>query len=65
LSVAIAMVSAPEVMFLDEPSAGLDPDARRFLWKIILSNSANQATILTSHSLDEVETLSTKVGCAY
>ena len=58
LSVAIAMLSAPPVMFLDEPTAGMDLLARRFLWdRIEESVRGGCAVILTSHSMDECQHL--------
>ena len=65
LSVAIAMIGNPPVVFLDEPSAGMDPQARRFMWKVIAKISTqrkNSAVILTTHSMEEAEALSTKMG---
>lgn len=58
LAMAIALVGRPEVVFLDEPSAGLDPAARRDVWEVI-SHVRSQGTtiILTSHLMDEVEYL--------
>jgi ATP-binding cassette subfamily A (ABC1) protein 3 len=65
LNVAIAMIGNPPVVFLDEPSAGMDPHARRFMWKVIAKISTqrkNSAVILTTHSMEEAEALSTKMG---
>ena len=58
LNVAMAMVGEPPIIFLDEPSTGVDPVARRNLWKIIEKiQSAGQSVILTSHSMEECEAL--------
>ena len=65
LSVAMAMIGNPPVVFLDEPSAGMDPKARRFMWNIISKISTrgkNSAVILTTHSMEEAEALSTNMG---
>ena len=65
LNVAIAMIGNPTVVFLDEPSAGMDPQARRFMWKVIAKISTtrkNSAVILTTHSMEEAEALSTRMG---
>ena len=65
LSVAIAMIGNPPVVFLDEPSAGMDPKARRFMWEVIAKISTrgkNSAVILTTHSMEEAEALSTNMG---
>ena len=65
LNVALAMIGNPPVVFLDEPSAGMDPQARWFMWKVIAKISTmrkNSAVILTTHSMEEAEALSTKMG---
>ena len=65
LSVAMAMMGNPPVIFLDEPSAGMDPGARWFMWKVIekiSTQNKNSAVILTTHSMEEAEALSTKMG---
>ena len=65
LSVAMAMLGNPPVVFLDEPSAGMDPKARRFMWEVIAKISTrgkNSAVILTTHSMEEAEALSTNMG---
>merc|ERR1719470_567052 len=54
----MALVGEPAVVFLDEPSTGVDPVARRNLWTIIERIQANgQAVVLTSHSMEECEAL--------
>lgn len=56
VSLAIAIISNPEVLFLDEPTTGLDPEARRDLWKAILQFKRESKTIiLSSHYMDEVQ----------
>lgn len=65
LSVALAIMGNPNVVLLDEPSAGMDPKARRFLWDIILDikkKNKQCAIVLTTHSMEEAEALSTKMG---
>lgn len=65
LSVAIAMIGNPPVVFLDEPSTGMDPEARRFMWNVIsrISKERKQSSIiLTTHSMEEAEALATKMG---
>jgi ABC-type multidrug transport system ATPase subunit len=61
LSLAIALIAGPRVVFLDEPSAGVDVSAKRFLWNVIRANAAHQAIVLTTHSLEEAEALSDRV----
>eukprot|EP00299_Pterocystis_sp_00344_P002494 c12818_g1_i1.p1 GENE.c12818_g1_i1~~c12818_g1_i1.p1 ORF type:complete len:1215 (-),score=255.25 c12818_g1_i1:43-3321(-) len=65
LSVAIAMIGNPPIIFLDEPSTGMDPVARRFMWNVIaqVSTSSKECTvILTTHSMEECEALCTNVA---
>jgi ABC-2 type transport system ATP-binding protein len=58
LSVALALVNDPEVVFLDEPTTGLDPAARQGLWRVIRRMKGEGRTILmTTHSMDEAEAL--------
>lgn len=62
LSIAMALTSNPKILFLDEPTLGLDVLARRELWKIILSLKGKITIVLTSHYLEEVEALADRVG---
>lgn len=62
LCVAIALIGDPEVVLLDEPSAGLDPVSRRNLWSVILRTMSQRAVILTTHSMDEAEALCKRIG---
>lgn len=65
LSVAIAMLGQPKVIFLDEPSTGMDPGSRRKLWDVILDVSARSkksTVVLTTHSMDECEALCNRAG---
>ena len=58
LSIARAMMHDPEVLFLDEPSAGLDPQTRLLLWEIVRDyNSKGKTIVLTTHYMDEADTL--------
>uniref|UniRef100_A0A674IMW1 ABC transporter domain-containing protein n=1 Tax=Terrapene triunguis TaxID=2587831 RepID=A0A674IMW1_9SAUR len=63
LSTAIALLGAPPVVFLDEPTTGMDPRARRFLWNCILSViKEGRSVVLTSHSMEECEALCTRMA---
>lgn len=62
LSIAMAIVSKPKVLFLDEPTLGLDVIARSELWKFIKEIKSHMTIILTTHYLEEVEELADKVG---
>ncbi len=63
LSIACALVHRPEILFLDEPSAGLDPASRRNLWEVIRSARRDDTTVvLTTHHMDEAEQLCDRVA---
>lgn len=63
LSIARAMMHDPEVLFLDEPSAGLDPQTRLLLWEIIREYQARGKTILiTTHNMDEADSLCHRIA---
>jgi ABC-type multidrug transport system ATPase subunit len=61
LAVGIAIIGNPTIILLDEPSAGMDPQARRFLWSVI-SRRKDSAVVLSSHAMAEAEALSTRMG---
>ena len=78
LSAALALMGAPRLAVLDEPSCGLDPGARRALWGAVYSAVAGAtsaprgggaalptAVLLTTHSMEEAEALSTRLGIDY
>ena len=62
LSIALALVTKPKILFLDEPTLGLDVIARRELWKIINKLKNNMTIILTTHYMEEAEALSDRIG---
>ena len=62
LSIAMALVTDPEIIFLDEPTLGLDAIARRELWKHIESIKGKKTVILTTHYLEEAEALCDRIA---
>jgi ABC-2 type transport system ATP-binding protein len=63
LAMALAMINEPELIFLDEPTTGLDPQARRNIWEIILGmKSAGKTVVLTTHYMEEAELLCDRVA---
>ncbi len=65
LSVAIALLGKPPIIFLDEPSSGMDPRSKRYMWSLIRDISTRRkysTIILTTHSMEEAEKLSTKLA---
>jgi ABC-2 type transport system ATP-binding protein len=62
LSIAMALITNPKILFLDEPTLGLDVLARRELWDSIKALKGKVTMILTTHYLEEVEALSDRVG---
>lgn len=62
LSIAMALISEPEILFLDEPTLGLDVLARSDLWDVIRSLKGKVTIILTTHYMEEAETLSDRIG---
>ena len=62
LSIAMALISQPEILFLDEPTLGLDVLARSELWDVIRALKGNATVILTTHYMEEAEALSDRVA---
>ena len=62
VSIALALISEPQILFLDEPTLGLDVIARSELWDIIRSLKGKVTIILTTHYMEEAETLSDRIG---
>lgn len=62
MALGISILNYPEILFLDEPTTGLDPGARRDIWKILDRLRQNKTTmILTTHYMEEAETLCEKI----
>lgn len=62
LSIAMALISEPKILFLDEPTLGLDVLARRELWSVIEKLKGKVTIILTTHYLEEAEALADRIG---
>ena len=62
LSIAMALISEPDILFLDEPTLGLDVMARHELWEIIGALRGKVTVILTTHYMEEAESLSDRIG---
>lgn len=62
LSVAMALVARPEILFLDEPTLGLDVLARRELWQAVKALRGRTTIVLTTHYMEEAEALSDRIG---
>lgn len=62
LSIALALINNPKILFLDEPTLGLDVKARRNLWEIIETLKSKMTIILTTHYLEEVESLADDIA---
>ncbi|TNJ27938.1 ABC transporter family protein [Giardia muris] len=62
LSVAIALTGSPYVLYLDEPSTGLDPGSKRLLWNVILKVRPGRAILLTTHAMDEAQALCNRIA---
>lgn len=62
-SIACALVNKPKVLFLDEPTTGLDPQAKRNLWDLVKElNSAGMTIVLTTHNMEEAESLCQRIA---
>lgn len=63
LSTALSLIGDPSVIYLDEPTSGMDPGARRQLWNMVIkARNAGKSVILTSHSMEECEALCTRLA---
>jgi ABC-2 type transport system ATP-binding protein len=62
VSIAISLINDPKILFLDEPTLGLDVIARKELWKVIEGLKGKITIILTTHYMEEAESLSDRIG---
>lgn len=65
LSIAMALISGPDILFLDEPTLGLDVRARRDLWKVLAALKGRITVILTTHYLEEAEALADRIAVVH
>lgn len=62
LSMAIAFIGDPRIVFLDEPTTGMDPKNRRHIWELILNMKKNRVVVLTTHAMEEADALSDRIA---
>ncbi len=62
LSLGISLAGNPSIVFLDEPTTGLDPENKRQIWEILSNCKVNKCMILTTHLMEEAEVLSDRIG---
>lgn len=65
ISLAISAIGHPSIIFLDEPTTGMDPKSRRQIWNLIKNLKKNRAMILTTHAMEEAEALSDRIAIIY
>ena len=61
ISLSMATIGDPKIIFLDEPTSGLDPKTKREMWKIIKNLKKNRVVILTTHGMDEADSLADRI----
>lgn len=62
LNIMMALIHSPEIVFLDEPTLGLDPQARRAIWEYIIQLKGKKTILLTTHYMEEADFLSDRIG---
>ena len=62
LCLAMALIGRPKIIYIDEASAGVDPAARRAMWRAIKSEGKTSAVVITTHAMEEAEALASKLG---
>jgi ABC-type multidrug transport system ATPase subunit len=62
LSMAIAFTGDPKIVFLDEPTTGMDPKNRRYIWDLIMKMKKGKMIILTTHAMEEADILSDRIA---
>lgn len=62
LSIGISLVGDPRIVFMDEPTTGLDPENRRHLWEVLARCREKRSLLLTTHLMEEAESLCDRIG---
>lgn len=62
LSIGISLVGDPRIVFMDEPTTGLDPENRRHLWQVLSACRSKRAIFLTTHLMEEAESLCDRIA---
>lgn len=62
LSVAISSIGNPRIIFMDEPTTGMDPVSRRDVWNLIMRLKRNKVIVLTTHAMEEADILSDRLA---
>ena len=62
LSLAMAMIGRPKIIYIDEASTGVDPASRRTMWKAIRHEGQDSAVVMTTHAMEEAEAISSKIA---
>ncbi|XP_065310568.1 phospholipid-transporting ATPase ABCA3-like isoform X2 [Dermacentor albipictus] len=65
LSIAIALITKPQILILDEPTVGLDPDTRRVIWKVLQELRINTTVLLSTHDMEEADALGDRIIIMY
>lgn len=62
MSLAISTIGDPRIIFMDEPTTGLDPKTRKGIWEMIKKMKEGRVIIMTTHAMDEADALSDRIG---
>lgn len=62
LCLAMSLIGRPQILFIDEASAGVDPGSRRLMWNAIKDEGQSSAIVITTHAMEEAEAISNKIG---
>ena len=62
MSFAVSLIGNPRVVFLDEPTTGLDPETKRSMWSLVDAAKPGRSIVLTTHSMEEADALSDRIG---